>query len=447
MFDTTAQDQRPGIWTPDATTTPYWLDDLPEASALTSRLPDEADVVIIGAGYTGLNAAIECARGGRSVVVVDAGDPGHGCSTRNGGQVGTSIKPSLEKLQAKHGTERGRAMRDEGKAALDWIESRIAEERIGCDFRRVGRFHGAHTPQAYDELARNADKISRTEGIEAHPVPRSQQRAEIGSDSYHGGVIFPRHASIHPARYHRGLLQAAITAGAQVTGRCAADDITRRPTGFEVRTAKGTLRAGDVIVATNGYTSDVTRWLRRRVIPIGSYIIATEALPADLMDRLSPKDRIATDTRKVVYYYRPSPDRTRILFGGRVSANETDPNISGPRLLSDMCRIYPELRDYRISHSWMGTVAYTFDEVPHTGVHDGVHYALGYCGSGVSLASYLGMRTGRKVLGHKDGRTAFDDLPFPSRPLYTGTPWFLPPMVAWYRWRDRRQHDRSIAAG
>lgn len=434
------------IWMEGWRPTSYWLDGLGEAPQTAGSLPAEADVVIVGSGYTGLNAAIECARGGKSTLVLDAGDPGHGCSTRNGGQISTSIKPSLAKLSAKYGAARGKAIREVGEAALSWIETRIADEAIDCDFRRVGRFHAAHAPEFYDQLARDAETLTRTEGIEAHPVPRAEQHAELGSDVYHGGVVYPRHAAVDPARYHRGLLRVALDAGAMVHGHSAVTVITRRPAGFEVKTASGTVRTGDVIVATNGYTTATTPWMQRRVIPIGSYIIATEPLPAQLMDRLSPRDRIASDTRKVVYYYRPSPDRTRILFGGRVSANETNPKISGPRLFEDMCRIYPELRDYKISHSWMGTVAYTFDELAHTGTHDGVHYALGYCGSGVSMASYLGMRAGQKVLGLKDGKTPFDDLPFPTRPLYTGTPWFLPPMVAYYRWRDRRQYDRARIA-
>ncbi|MEE4189723.1 MAG: FAD-binding oxidoreductase, partial [Roseobacter sp.] len=181
-------------------------------------------------------------------------------------------------------------------------------------------------------------------------------------------------------------------------------------------------------------------------IPIGSYVIATEELPKDLVSELFPTGRIASDTRKVVYYYRASPDGRRVIFGGRVSANETDTAISGPRLFADMCQIFPQLTSYGVTHSWMGRVAYTFDELAHTGVHDGVHYAMGYCGSGVSMASYLGHKLGQKVLGRAEGITAFDGLQNPTRPLYYGNPWFLPATVAWYRRQDRRQTDKAAAA-
>ena len=431
------------IWLPDWKDAPYWHEGLPGPKGLCDALPEKTDVLIVGSGYTGLNAAIETARGGRSTLVLDAGAPGHGCSTRNGGQISTSIKPSYSKLALRHGVDRARAIRDEGKAALDWIEDRIASEKIDCAFKRVGRFHAAHTPQAYDTLVREAETLRREDDVEVFAVPRAEQHSELGTDRYHGGVVFPRHAAVDPARYHRGLLDAAIGAGATIKSDCAVLAINRVASGFDVRTVNGTVKARDVVVATNGYTTEALPWMRRRVIPIGSYIIATEPLPKDLVDRLFPKNRIASDTCKVVYYYRPSPDRTRILFGGRVSAGETDPTISGPRLYHDLCRVFPELQSYRISHSWMGTVAYTFDELAHTGTHKGVHYAMGYCGSGVSMASYLGMRMGQRVLGLPEGRTAFDGLPFPTRPFYTGRPWFLPPMVAWYRWRDQRQYERS----
>ena len=429
----------------DCKTGSYWLDGLPDPPALPDRPLAKVDVAIVGSGYTGLNAAVETARGGRSTLVLDAGDPGSGCSTRNGGQISTSVKPTLEKLTARVGADRARAIRQEGGNALDWIEDFVTREGIACDFRRAGRYHGAHTPKHYQTLLRDAELLRRNEGIEVFEVPRQDQRRELGSDIYHGGVVFPRHAVLNPARSQRGLMERAVDAGVHITGHCAVTGIARDAGGFLVKTAKGQVRARDVIVATNGYTGNVTPWLRRRVIPIGSYVIATEELPEDLVDRLFPTDRIVTDTCKVVYYYRASPDRTRILFGGRVSARETNPLLSAPRLYADMCRIFPDLSGYKITHSWTGTVAYTFDELAHTGTHDGVHYAMGYCGSGVSMASYLGMRMGQKVLGLKEGMTAFDGLPFPTRPLYYGKPWFLPAAVAWYRWRDRWQNQRAAA--
>ncbi len=155
------------------------------------------------------------------------------------------------------------------------------------------------------------------------------------------------------------------------------------------------------------------------------------------MRRLIPRDRMLGDTRKLVFYYRASPDRSRILFGGRVSLAETDPFATGPRLHAEMVRIFPELAASRISHSWVGFVAYTFDSLPHVGRHDGIYYAMGYCGSGVGMASYLGTRVGQQLLGLAEGRTGFDGLAFETRPLYAGKPWFLAPSVLYYRWRDK----------
>ena len=421
----------------------YWLDLLPPTPPLPATPLATVDVAIIGSGYTGLNAALETIRGGRSTLVLDAQDPGFGCSTRNGGQISTSIKPSLAKLAAKYGHEKARAIRQEGENALQWIETLINREKIDCDFSRVGRYHAAHTPQHYQVIAKEADRLRKDDGVQVHAVPQQDQRTELGSDVYFGGVVFPNHASVNPGAYHRGLLNAAVAAGVHVTGNCLVRGLRREKDHFILSTSKGPVIARDVIVATNGYTSNLTPWLQRRVIPIGSYVIATEELPMDLVESLFPTNRIASDTCKVVYYYRTSPDKKRIIFGGRVSASETNSLLSGPRLYADMCRIFPELEGHKVSHSWSGTVAYTFDELAHTGVSNGVHFAMGYCGSGVSMAGYLGMRMGQKILGQKYGQTAFDGLPFPTRPFYSGNPWFLPATVAWYRWQDRRQYQNA----
>ena len=426
------------------TTASYWLESTGPVRGLPADPLRNVDCLVVGSGYTGLSAAIEIARGGRSVMVLDSGEVGSGCSTRNGGQISTSIKPSLTALAHKHGMESARAIRSEGHTALQWIEDFVTREQIDCDFNRCGRFHAAHAPQQFSNLVQQTKDL-QSEGIEAEVVTRDEQHRELGTDAYFGGVVFPRHASVNPAKLHRGFLQAALDAGVHVTPNCAVTEISRNKDSFNIETERGAVTAGDVVVATNGYTSALTPWMKRRVIPIGSYVITTQQLPTELVDKLFPTNRIASDTCKVVYYYRSTPDRKRIMFGGRVTASETNPVKSAPKLFEDMCRIFPELLDYQISHAWQGTVAYSFDELAHIGKNDGIHYAMGYCGSGVSMAGYLGMRVGQTVLGKKEGRTAFDGLPFPTRPLYSGKPWFLPAAVAWYRWQDRRQYKKASA--
>jgi len=425
------------LFTSDFKTTPYWWDKTPRPILPHTTPFGKTDVVVIGSGYTGLNAALTTAHGGRATTVFDARDAGFGCSTRNGGQISTSIKPGLVELSRLHGQSVAMSILKEGHNALSWMQELIQEEKINCDFRVAGRFHAAHNKRQFrllrDEVCNQVPGLK----VPVTVVPRSEQQQEIGTDAYHGGVVFGNHAAVDPAAYHQGLLQKAINAGVQVVPHCPVLTIKARRNGFVLRTERGELWAEDVIVATNGYTGELSPWLHRRVIPIGSYIIATEPLLGDLMDRLMPTDRIYSDTCKVIYYYRASPDRKRILFGGRVSSRETDPTKSAPKLRADLLRLFPELQDVRLSHSWMGFVAYTFDTLAHMGKHTGIHYAMGYCGSGVSMASYLGMRCGQRVLGKAEGSTGFEAIKFPTRPLYSGKPWFLPATVAYYRYRDK----------
>lgn len=422
----------------DCKLAPYWWDDVPRPSSAIEPLPSTVDVVVIGAGYTGLHAALQTARGQRSTLVLDAEEAGWGCSTRNGGQVSTSVKPGFETLARRHGAPRAFEILKEGQRSLAFIGDFIRAENIDCDFAAVGRFHAAHNAARYESLAQQVSHQPKGLEVEAHMVPRAEQHSELGTDAYWGGAVYAGHCSVHPARYHQGLLERARGAGVRVAPYAAVTRIERQGERFLVRTVRGSVLARDVVVATNGYTGAATPWLQRRVIPIGSYIIATEELPPGLMDRLIPKNRIVSDTRMVVYYYRASPDRKRILFGGRVSHSETDPKVSAPLLHADMVKVFPDLTDTRISHSWSGLVAYTFDELMHVGRHEGMHYAMGYCGAGVGTSSYFGMRVGQQVLGLAKGRTALDGLAFQTRPFYTGRPWFLAPSVRYYRWRDRQ---------
>lgn len=401
-------------------------------------MPAHADVLVIGSGFTGLSCSIETARGGRETVVLDAEDAGFGCSTRNGGQISTSIKASYAELCRRYGAARASRIHAEGKNSLAWVGEFAAREGIDCDYRVAGRFHAAHSPSQFEALIQKIGAEPKEDAPDVQVIPRSEQRRELGTDAYFGGALYLKHACVDPGRLHQGMLERARVAGVKVVAHCPATAIRREQRGFAVATLHGTISARAVVIATNGYTGSLTPWLRRRVIPIGSYIIATEPIAPEMMARLMPTRRVVSDTRKVIYYYRPAPDGTRILFGGRVSYNEADPRVSGPRLHREMIRIFPELAQTRITHSWFGFIAYTFDEVMHVGERDGLYYSMGYCGSGVGMAGYLGMRLGQRILGRPEGTTAFDDLRFQTRPFYRGNPWFLAPSVMYYRWRDRR---------
>jgi glycine/D-amino acid oxidase-like deaminating enzyme len=426
------------LFAPDYKNEPYWWDAAPRPALPPASVPAACDVAIVGSGYTGLAAALELARAGRHVVVLDAEDAGWGCSSRNGGQVSSSIKPSYQQLESSYGAPTALAIRREGLNALAWIEDFIRRERIECNFEKTGRFHAAHNPAAFRGLVHEATHQPKEVEVDYQIVSRSEQHAEIGSDLYHGGILYPAHAALHPGRFHQGLLERALQAGVQVLTRSPVTRIEKERDGFQVSSTAGRLQAQDVIVATNGYTGGLSPMLRRRVIPIGSYIIATEPLPEAVARRLIPNNRVISDSRKVIFYFRLSEDRRRVLFGGRVAAAETNPDISAPRLHVQMTRIFPELATTRISHSWVGFVAYTFDSLPHLGRQEnGAYYCMGYCGSGVSLAPYFGTRIAQQLLGKAEGRTALDGRRFESRPLYFGNPWFLPWAIAFYRLRDR----------
>jgi glycine/D-amino acid oxidase-like deaminating enzyme len=392
--------------------------------------------LVIGSGYTGLSAARETAEAGRSTLVIDAEDLGFGCSSRNGGQISPSIKPTFDDLRGRHNEDIAFRIRREGIDSLAFLKDFIRARGIDCDLRVTGRFHGAHAPKYFQHLADMA--MSQPKGLEVpmELVPRSEQHKEIASDRYFGGAVFPEHGHLHPGKLHAGLLQLAQKAGVGFASHCPALAIERSGGGFIVRTAKGDVTARDVLIATNGYSGPLSPWHRRRVIPIGSYILATEPLPGGAR-RYIPSDRAVSDSKRIVVYFRQSPDGQRILFGGRARLSEKDPVTALPALRGLMTDIFPDLGGAAVTHTWVGFVAYTFDTLPHMGRQDGVWYCMGYCGSGVTLASYFGMRIGQQIAGKPEGKTALDGMAFPTRPLYGGTPWFLAPSIAVYRVLDR----------
>jgi glycine/D-amino acid oxidase-like deaminating enzyme len=422
--------------TSDILSVPLWQEKIAAPRLADRPLPAAVDVLIVGAGYTGLSAARETAAAGRTTLVLDAAAVGAGCSGRNGGQVAYSIKPSLEKLSSRHGKERALAICREGREAVAYLRALATQGGVDCDWRERGCFYGAHTPRHFRAMAREARDQHPALQQRITVVTPAEQRQEIASDFYHGGCVYHDDASVDPMRLLLALLQRAQDSGAAILDQCAATAIRASRGGFDVQTPRGTVRAQKVLLATNGYSGPVSRWHRRRVIPIGSYQIATEPLGKERVLSLMPRGRNMVDSRRVVVYFRSSPDGERIIFGGRAALGEKDPLACVPRLRAMLTAIFPQLRAVRISHAWVGWVAYTFDTMPHVGQRDGLYCCMGYCGQGVALAPYFGMRIGRQMAGLSDGRTALDDLPFPSRPYYFGAPWFLAPSVWVYRTLD-----------
>ena len=415
---------------------PYWWEHARPTDVEAPALPAHADVAVIGSGYTGLSAALTLARAGRSVIVFDAETPGIGASSRNGGMLGSALKPSLDALTRRYGRDRALALLAEAKEAYEFLPRFLAEEQIDCDYAENGGFTGIMQPAQYETLARETDQLSREIGLEAHMVPKSEVRNEIGTDLYCGGRVMPRRAGLHPARYHAGLIGRVRKAGAIIAGNSPVTAIQRNGGDFTVTSPRSSLKARNVVVATNGYTGSATQALRRRVIPVTSYMIATAPLSPNLMATLMPKGRMLTDSNRLLCYFRPSPDNTRVLFGGRPAYTEIGPQRAAARLMRYMTRIFPELADVEPSHSWFGYIAYTFDRLPHVGERDGMHYAMGYCGSGVVMSTWLGRKAALRLLGQPEGKSAFAEVGHPTSPFYYGKPWFLPFVQAWYQGAD-----------
>jgi len=421
----------------------YWLTTTSMPSGTAGKLPASADVAVIGAGFTGLSAARTLAKRGAKVAVLEANTIGWGASSRNGGMVLTGMKLDVGTLAKRYGMEMTRRMYADSLASIDLVEQIVRGDNIECDFSRCGHLEVACKQSHFDSYARSVDVIAREFGHKLRIIPRSQLQAEIGSAIYFGGMVDETSAGVNPARYVSGLASAALKAGACIYENSRVQEISKTSKngagGFEVKTSRGNISARDVLVATSGYTSSATPGLRKKIIPIGSYIIATEQLPESFARELSPRNRMIYDSKYYLYYYRLTPDN-RILFGGRAAFfPETKDTIrrSAEILRRGMVEVYPQLRDTKIAYAWGGTVDFCFDTMPHAGQIDGIHYALGYAGHGVAMATYLGAKVAEKICGSID-EIPYAAIPFPGAPLglYNGRPWFLPLAGAYYKVLD-----------
>jgi glycine/D-amino acid oxidase-like deaminating enzyme len=421
----------------------YWLDTVEMPAGTPGDLPKSVDVAVVGAGFTGLSAARTLAKRGAKVAVFETNTIGWGASSRNGGMVLTGMKLGVETLADRYGMDATRRMYAASLASIDLVEQLVSEEKIECNFSRCGHLVVACKQSHFDTYARSVEVIAREFNHQLRIVPRNQLRGEIGSDIYYGGIIDEVSAGLNPARYVAGLGRAAIKAGAFIFENARVERIERNTSngqpGFRLSTSRGGVFAHEVFIATSGYTSDATPALQKKIIPIGSFIIATEQLPEALADELSPRNRMIYDSKHYLYYYRLTPDN-RMLFGGRAAFfPETSNTIrrSAEILRRGMIGVYPQLRDVKVEYAWGGTLDFCFDTMPHAGRMDGMHYAVGYAGHGVAMATYLGAKIAEQISGGPEDNP-YVNVPFPGAPLglYNGRPWFLPFAGAYYKILD-----------
>jgi glycine/D-amino acid oxidase-like deaminating enzyme len=421
----------------------FWLDTVEMPAPVPQSLPERVDVAVIGAGFTGLSAARTLAKRGATVAVLEAHTVGWGASSRNGGMVLTGLKLGPSTLISRYGTELARRMYSGSLMSIDCVEQIVHEENIDCDFARCGHLEVACKAKHFDAFQRSAEVIAREFHHPLRIVPKDHLQSEIGSASYHGGLVDEASAGINPARYLAGLAGAAERAGAAIFEGARVEKIERESNqgayGWNATTSRGVLRAREVFVATSGYTSDVTPALQKKIVPIGSYIIVTEVLAEKLAQELSPRNRMIYDSKNYLYYYRLTPDR-RMLFGGRAAFfPETERSIrnSAEILRRGMIDVYPQLRDAKVDYVWGGTLDFAFDILPHAGQLDGIYFSVGYAGHGVAMATYLGTKMAQLIWDGRD-ENPFSGMPFPGAPLglYNGRPWFLPLAGLWYKFLD-----------
>ncbi len=419
----------------------YWHEtvEFPFAGDLPN-LPARVDLAIIGGGIPGLSAAYHAAKRGAAVVVVEAETIGWGASSRNGGMALTGLKLDGEVVEARYGSELTRKLFIDSLAALGTVENLIGMEQIDCGFARTGHLLLANKPAHYAALQHEADWLASHFNHPTRLIPKTDLHHEIGSQVYYGGLVDESSAGLNPAQYVTGLAKAAERAGAVLCPRTRLLQVEKTPSSYQLMTTRGELMAKDVLVTTSGYTGKATPLLQRRIIPIGSYILATQPLPEELARQLIPNQRMVFDYRHFLNYFRLSADH-RMIFGGRAAFfPETSSTIqdSAKILRNEMVQVFPQLRDTAIEYAWGGTLDFAFDQMPHVGQMAGIYYALGFAGHGVALGTHLGMRVANAILDGTVKELPYSAYPFPTAPLglYNGRPWFLPFIGLWHRVLD-----------
>ncbi|KJX86869.1 D-amino acid dehydrogenase small subunit [Agrobacterium tumefaciens] len=419
----------------------YWHDTAPLfAGAAQGPVEGHYDVAVIGGGFTGLGAARQLAKAGARVVVLEGQRVGWGASGRNGGHLNNGLAHSYLSAKAELGKERAIALYQALDACIDTLESLIAEEKIDCNFRRAGKLKMASKPQHFEGLARNFEAVHAEADPDTALLSEADLKAEIGSPFY-GAMLSKKSAMMHMGRYVAGLAEAASRHGAVIFENAAVTKHTQNGKLHDLETTRGKVTADNVLVATGAYTPSGFSYFRRRIIAVGSFIIATRPLTDAEIKASVPGNRTYVNSMNIGNYFRLAPDN-RLIFGGRARFSATSDQRSdaksGEILKDALHRIFPQLAHVPIDYCWGGLVDMTKDRYPRAGFHDGVWYAMGYSGHGAQLSTHLGMIMADTIMGRPD-TNPLKGLDWPAVPGHFGKPWFLPLVGLYYKMLDKYQ--------
>ncbi len=422
--------------------TPFWHHNVTMPKTNQSELPKQSDICIVGAGFTGLTVALHLLEAGKSVVIFDAMKLGQSASGKNGGMIGPSLhKLGLSGLINTHGEKKALGVLQEGINAIQYFPTFLKEQNIDCELSLNGRFNGVHNQKQLEQVERKCEEFTKLDGFKYTMVAPENVQDEIGSSHYHGGVIYNLDGSIQPYKLIAALVQKIVDLGGEIYEQTPVTEIVKTSSGHQITTSRGSIKAGQTVIATNGYSKDFApkslTYFSKRILPLTSAMIATQELPSKTIKKLFPKNRIHGGNHRLVQYYRPSPDGKRILFGARGDDLWDRDQYNAKNLHILMCQIFPDMQQTKIDFAWHGKVAYTFDHGPHIGQQDSLFYAMGFCGSGVTRTIYLAKKLSMQILGEENFQTEFHSLNFQTKPFYNGKPWFMPFIIKWHSFMDK----------
>lgn len=422
----------------------YWHDTAPRfAGAEAGPVEGAVDVAVIGAGFTGLNAARRLAKQGVGVAVLEMSHVGAGASGRNGGHLNNGIAHGYAEAKAHLGAERAHALYRAFDRSIDMIEEVNAEEGIACDFRRSGKLKLASKASHVPGLKANFELIHREVDPDTRWLEKPDLAGEIGSDGFHGAMLYEKSAMMHMGRHVHGLAQAVVRHGGRIWEEAPVTARHRAGAGWDLVTPRGRIRADRVILATDAYTGEVPKapfgYFRRRIIPVGSFIVATRPLTPAEVAATMPGNRTCVTSMNIGNYFRLSPDN-RLIFGGRarfsaVSDQRSDAK-SGAILRSGLARIFPALGPVEIDYCWGGLVGMTKDRFPRAGAAEEMIYGMGYSGHGAQMSTLIGQSLADMAMGRTE-TNPLAGMDWPAVPGHSGKPWFLPLVGLWFGLKDR----------